>query len=290
MVRRITTQVHKQVARLVRAGYIIKEPLWYKAVLEHPPFPLPARAPSNRSPPSGDYAPYDMPTSTSPASGLNKPAKLKVEPVVYLEDEVRQQFFRDHPFEAFRERTLVEEDLIEDRHPISGKAWTRLSQCGRNPTPEDAIRFAVNLYEHTDGMPLSDAYAAAVMQYRALRAEQQIATQIAAAEAAHYGMVFRPGAIERAFEREQEHLKSWEQKRYSEAQSMEARKRWRLRPERPVHSGTWTKGEEYVRLWREGVRPDYSPAIAEPAEEIPEEILAQDPEPSNIWANFQKST
>jgi len=26
----------------------------------------------------------------------------------------------------------------------------------------------------------------------------------------------------------------------------------------------WSRGEEYVRLWREGVRPDYSPALTEP--------------------------
>jgi len=26
----------------------------------------------------------------------------------------------------------------------------------------------------------------------------------------------------------------------------------------------WSRGEEYVRLWKEGVRPDYSPALTEP--------------------------
>lgn len=25
----------------------------------------------------------------------------------------------------------------------------------------------------------------------------------------------------------------------------------------------WSRGEEYVRLWKEGVRPDYSPALTE---------------------------
>ncbi len=26
----------------------------------------------------------------------------------------------------------------------------------------------------------------------------------------------------------------------------------------------WSRGEEYVRLWKQGVRPDYSPALTAP--------------------------
>lgn len=148
------------------------------------------------------------------------------------------------------------------------------------------MRFAVNLYEHTEAMTLSDAYAAAVMQYRALRSERHIASKVAAQEAEHYGMVFKPGAIQRGFDREREHLKSWSQGKYAEAESLEARKRWRMRVERTGNVSSWTKGEEYVRLWKEGVRPDYSPAFAAeleeplgitetPSQQIPSEIYEQ---------------
>lgn len=62
----------------------------------------------------------------------------KAEEVVYLEDRVRRQFFKDHPFEAFRARSLVENDLeISPEHEVQGKQWTRLAQRGRNPTPEE---------------------------------------------------------------------------------------------------------------------------------------------------------
>ncbi|KAH8119945.1 mitochondrial ribosomal protein S25-domain-containing protein [Phellopilus nigrolimitatus] len=268
MVRRVANQVHKQVARLARTGYIKQEPLWYRAVLEHPPIPLPPRTPVNRLNENGEA--YDLPSHTSPP-GFNKsqkPPKAKVAPVAYVEDEIRRQFFNDHPFEAFRERSLVEAGLIENEHPIRGTAWTRLSQHGRNPTPEDAIRFAANLYEHTPNMPLSNAYVAAVTQYRALRSGQHIMAQVASAEAEHYGTVFKPGAIERGHAREEAHLESWAQKKYSDQESLEARKRWRMRVERTGNVGSWTKGEEYVRLWQEGVRPDYSPALSAPVEKL----------------------
>lgn len=138
MVRRVATQVHKQYARLARAGYFLqqpKEPAWYQAVLDHPPIPLPARASPSRTA-------YDSPPPQQDQFKLaSKASKVKTPPIVYIEDEVRRQFFRDHPFEAFRERSLVESGRIEDEHPIRGEAWVRLSQRGRNPSAEEYIFF-----------------------------------------------------------------------------------------------------------------------------------------------------
>lgn len=141
MVRRVATQVHKQVARLARTGYIQQEPLWYKAVLENPPLPLPPRAPPTRDPafPSAEGAlPFDLPQNVSSTSARGKkPAKAQAKPVVFLEDDVRRQFFRDHPYEAFRERSLVEKNAVEGDYKISGPSWTRLSQRTRNPAAEE---------------------------------------------------------------------------------------------------------------------------------------------------------
>lgn len=282
MVRRVASQVHKQVVRLQRKDYLDKEPLWLKAVLEHPPLPLPPKAPPARFPPDGK--PYDLPPRRAAMSDkmLKKPEKARTSPIFYLEDEVRRQFFRDHPFEAFRARSMVESGLIESEHPVRGEAWTRLSQRGRNPSPEEyvcdalslyicssstlnsAIRFAVNLYEY-HGKPLTDAYTSSIAQFRALRAEQHIASQVAIAEAQAYGGVFKAGELEKGFLREQEYLKSWEQRQYTEQESMEARKRWKAIIERNENK-YFTRGAEYVRLWREGIRPDYSPALSAPVE------------------------
>lgn len=58
--------------------------------------------------------------------------------IVYLEDRVRRQFFKDHPFEAFRSRTLLETSVeVEKPHPIQGEEWSKLSQHGSNPSPEE---------------------------------------------------------------------------------------------------------------------------------------------------------
>lgn len=136
MVRRIASQVHQQVSRLMRADFIKQEPAWYQAVLENPPLPLPPKAPPPRSS-------YDLPppqrTSTSQALHKMRAHKPQPLPIHYIEDDVRRQFFRDHPFEAFRPTTLVEGATLEDAHPIKGVSWTRLRQRGRNPSPEECV-------------------------------------------------------------------------------------------------------------------------------------------------------
>lgn len=120
----------------MRANYIKKEPAWYPAVLSYPPLPLPPKAPPPRT--EYDYEPQGTKIGSGKTIKL-RPQKPRPLPVKYIEDDVRRQFFRDHPFEAFRPRTLVEGAGIEPLHPVNGKAWTRLRQRGRNPTPEEYV-------------------------------------------------------------------------------------------------------------------------------------------------------
>ena len=226
MVRRIPSQVHKQAARLLRSKYMRDEPAWYQAVLAYPPISLPSRAPPSRSE-------YDLPPSGSlRISARNRkygtPQPL---PINYIEDDVRRQFFRDHPFESFRPVSLVESGGVTDEHPINGKGWTRLRQRGRNPTAEEfvslfqnfvcycgshrtahsAVKFTVNLHKFHE-IPLSEAYARAVAQFRSLRGEHHIATTTAVMEAEAYGAVFAPTAIEQGFAKEQMHIEAWQSK------------------------------------------------------------------------------
>jgi len=193
-------------------------------------------------------------------------------PIHYLEDDVRRQFFRDHPFEAFRPVTLVEGGGVADEHPINGQEWTRLRQRGRNPSPEDAVKFTVNLHKYQE-IPLNKAYAQSVAQFRALRAEHHVATVTAVMEAEAFGAKFPPTRIEQNFLREQKALEGWQRKDEQDAGAIAARKRWKAIINRQGGVGLeWSKGQEYVRLWKEGVRPTYMPSLTEPPETAPTEM------------------
>ncbi|KAF8633006.1 hypothetical protein AX15_001603 [Amanita polypyramis BW_CC] len=261
MVRRIASQVHQQVSRLMKAGYIKEEPAWFQAVLNHPPLPLPPKAPAHRTS-------YDQLPPKRMAEKMQPPL-TKPLPIYYVEDDIRRQFFRDHPFEAFRPATLVEREGVRDDHPIRGNEWTRLRQRGRNPTAEDAIRFAVNLYEH-QSLSLTEAYARAIAQFRSLRSEHFIATRFAVMEAQYLGAVFVPTEIQHGFNKEVRNLDTWERREEFDEGAIAARKRWKASVERQDGVNQWTRGQEYVRLWKEGVRPSYAPALTEPIVQNPQ--------------------
>jgi len=152
------------------------------------------------------------------------------------------------------------------------------------------VRFALNLHQ-AHGLALSDAYATSVAQFRALRATQHVATRFAAQAATAHGARFGPSETTRGFEAEGRVLEASELRRERLDDSARlARSRWRMVALGNGAGGgvggisgsglgavavaggggedadrdAWSRGEEYVRLWREGVRPDYSPALTEP--------------------------
>lgn len=143
------------------------------------------------------------------------------------------------------------------------------------------MKFALNLHQ-AHGITLSDAYATSISQFRSLRAVQHVATRFAAQAAKAYGASFGPSDTERGFEAENRVLDANELKteRLDDSARL-ARSRWRMvalqshgreeeassigvgNVDSPADRKAWSRGEEYVRLWKEGVRPNYSPALTE---------------------------
>jgi small subunit ribosomal protein S23 len=61
--------------------------------------------------------------------------KPRPQEIVYPEDRVRRQFFKDFPFEALRPTSLVEgQDLRPEG--ATGREWISLAQRGAYPTVE----------------------------------------------------------------------------------------------------------------------------------------------------------
>lgn len=94
-------------------------------------------------------------------------------------------------------------------------------------------------------------------------------------EAEHLGAVFSRGEIEHAFEKEKRGLVSFERREELDEGAIAARKRWKAIVEKHGASEQWTKGEEYVRLWKEGVRPSYAPVLTQP-------VVSEVPSPEDI--------
>ncbi|KAK0561001.1 mitochondrial ribosomal small subunit component [Tilletia horrida] len=222
MSRKIAGQVSTNVGRLLRGGYLKEEPVWYQAVVAHPPMPPQPRSPIPRPaddlPPGltarrenlvksllEDGAPAASSSSASASAdgtAVTKRARmsskrlralvpdLHPQPIFYLQDRVRRQFYRDHPWEAYRPRTLVEMDkvvVIDKSTPLGAPEDAReLRAWGRNPGPEEVVACTVHLHQQ-HGLSLSQAYHHTIASYHALRAEHETASRFAVLEAEAYG-------------------------------------------------------------------------------------------------------
>ena len=101
-------------------------------------------------------------------------------------------------------------------------------------------------------------------QFRALRAEHHIATTVAVKEAEALGSNFGPSEIEQAHEMEKRSMATWERRAELDEGAIAARKRWKAIVDRQPGANQWTKGVEYIRLWKEGIRPNYMPQSTMP--------------------------
>ena len=226
MPRRIATQVSQLISRQLRGGLLKSSPVAFQTLINHPPTPLPSRAPVQRSildTPSSQGLSWNFEDELGTNSqdfnkktGRRKGPKLGPQPIVYLEDRVRERFYNDHPWETLNPKMLVEGERIVDRSVPDINA-TDLMAWGRNPGPEDVIACVVHLHRQ-HGLSLSQAYHNTLSTYYALRAEHEHASRIAIFEAKAYGASFakirdidrNPSTtaveIERGFHKEAEEL------------------------------------------------------------------------------------
>ncbi|KAK0553144.1 mitochondrial ribosomal small subunit component [Tilletia horrida] len=222
MSRKIAGQVATNVSRLLKGNYLKSEPVWLQSVIAHPPAPPQPRSPIAR--PADDLPPsyvarqkHFVNLATQPSTKRRTSVKrlrsltptLDPKPIYYLQDRVRRQFFRDHPWEAYRPRILVEMDktvVIDKSSPLGAPQDAReLRAWGRNPQPEDVVSCTIHLHQN-HGLSLSQAYHHTIASYHALRAEHETASRFAVLEAEAYGAKFDTTESTHAFRREQRRI------------------------------------------------------------------------------------
>lgn len=219
MPRKLPTQVPQTVSRLLGAGFLKQPPAWYDAVTSHPPQPVPTRhqvaRPDEDLPLSLRSTAHRPVASTSSRDPRNSKKKARAlgpslapKPIVYDEDRIRQQFFRDHPWEAYRPQTLVElTDQVSAVPKVNGDP-KRLRSYGRNPTAEDFVKCTLAAHRE-GGLSLSQAYHNTLSSFYGLRAEHEHATRYAAVEARYFGADLGKSETQRGFEKEERQLESW---------------------------------------------------------------------------------
>ncbi|KAJ5172441.1 mitochondrial ribosomal small subunit component [Penicillium capsulatum] len=147
-------------------------------------------------------------------SRLFQPVELK-----YEEDELRTEFFRDHPWELARPRMLVE---------TTGKDfekydWSRIQQPGKRLDGESVVQRQLWLLNNVPDITKSAAYDIARREFYRLRLREDIERRIAAEEAQATGAQFGPSYMEVGMELENKEHEKWKAWARNEAQLLEQR-------------------------------------------------------------------
>lgn len=137
--RAVPTGVAKHVSNMLKGNLMKKAPVWLPVVQAIPPGPSIIRSQNPEVNISGqselEQTLLSKPHNTNRLRHSEK--HLRTPPprpraIVYPEDKLRRQFFKDHPFELARPKVLVENDL-----GINRTDYSKLMLEGMHPSQID---------------------------------------------------------------------------------------------------------------------------------------------------------
>ncbi|KAL4921246.1 mitochondrial ribosomal protein S25 [Aspergillus aurantiobrunneus] len=143
------------------------------------------------------------------ASRMYLPVEIK-----YEEDQLRKEFFRDHPWELARPRILLEtsgKDFVKYN-------WKKMQQRGKRLDGESVVQRQLWLLNNVPDMTKSHAYDIARREFYRIRLQEDIERRVAAEEAEATGATFGPTRIEIGMELENQQYEIWKQWAKTEAQ------------------------------------------------------------------------
>ncbi|ERF74632.1 37S ribosomal protein S25 [Endocarpon pusillum Z07020] len=199
------------------------KPIWLDVVADIPPAQIftrqqPIQHPLTKirkktiSPPSNSDS--QLPARTSTEVTTIKPTRSKKRasqvfqpvPIRYEEDELRKQFYSDHPWELARPRVVLE---------TSGDNYTHrdYSRNVRSPNAqlngESVVQRQLYLLHNVPDIKESQAYDMARKEFYAHRLREEIERRVAAEEAEAVGADFGPSINQRSIELENKTYDEW---------------------------------------------------------------------------------
>ncbi|KAL2809956.1 37S ribosomal protein S25, mitochondrial [Aspergillus granulosus] len=145
------------------------------------------------------------------ASRMFLPVEIK-----YEEDQLRKEFFQDHPWELARPRILVEKTGKD----FSQYDWSRIQQPGKRLDGESVVQRQLWLLNNVPDITKSAAYDIARQEFYRLRLQEDIERRVAAEEAEATGATFGPSAMEWGMKFEDQQFEVWKEWAKAEAQAL----------------------------------------------------------------------
>ncbi|RCH84767.1 mitochondrial ribosomal small subunit component [Rhizopus azygosporus] len=170
-------KIAKHVSSLLKGRLLKEPPVWLPVVQSIPPGPSVIRSQNEEINVSGQTDIEKNLFSTHKTVNRQRYSQkhLRTPPprpraIVYPEDRLRKQFYKDHPFELARPKVLVENEL-----GINRTDYSKLMLDGMHPSQIDGeavIKYQLHLMTH-ENMTERQAYAKATAEFYEIRAQQE---------------------------------------------------------------------------------------------------------------------
>lgn len=210
--------VLERTSHYLKAGVIRNKPSWYNAVAAFPPATDLTKKPVNlqfnqrQDPFSQMFMKKDgrFKTRANRAERQQQNNSVsRIPKLAFLEDQLRDVFYHQHPWEFARPKVLVENDGAEQLKCD----WSHMLQFHKPLDGESVVQRTLWLLQDAKKLgeekTLFDAYDQARFEFYQLRMAEEMESAVAKEELAMYGAVFASSNMLWGLEKEQEFIDVW---------------------------------------------------------------------------------
>lgn len=218
-VQTAATGVLERTSHYLRLGLLKQKPAWFDVVGAHPPSVNLTKKPKlfdnhlqPEDPLKAMYSKIDgnYKARTNAADRKQKNNLVsRVPKLEFLEDQLRDVFYHQHPWEFARPKVLVE-TLGDDNSRCD---WSHMLQLAKPLDGESVVQRTMWLLNEAkaNGTPTSlfDAYDTARFEFYRLRMAEEMSSAVSREESTMYGAVFPTLHMEHGVQQEQEYIDVW---------------------------------------------------------------------------------
>lgn len=210
--------VLERTSHYLKAGVIRNKPSWYNAVAAFPPATDLTKKPTNlrvnqKADPFSEL--FGAPNGTYKTRASKQDRKQKnnsvsrIPKLTFLEDQLRDVFYHQHPWEFARPKVLVENNGDEQ----SKCDWSHMLQFHKPLDGESVVQRTLWLLQQAKALgaekTLFQAYDQARFEFYQLRMAEEMESAVSKEELAMYGAVFGLSNLEWGLKKEQEFIDVW---------------------------------------------------------------------------------
>ncbi|OBA19935.1 mitochondrial ribosomal protein [Metschnikowia bicuspidata var. bicuspidata NRRL YB-4993] len=212
------SQVLERTSHYIKAGIIRDKPAWYDAVAAVPPTFNMEKLPKNLGPNQlqdpmeqlwKEQGGYIKTRASAPERAQKNNFVSRVPKLQFLEDQLRDVFYHQHPWEFSRPKTLIENDG-DDQAKCD---WSRMLQLNKPLDGESVVQRTLWLLQDSKQQQkektLFEAYDQARFEFYQLRMAEEMNSVVSKEESLMFGAHFASSNLQWGVQKEQETIDRW---------------------------------------------------------------------------------